>query len=185
MKKQKIILLVFAVLAFIGLGIGYAALTDTLSLTATVSGTGVNDTDISDSEAFDIVWTAREPQETQVAAATRPTLTGIATLDPNDDDVATISVEGMLLKGDTVVFVFDIENTSEYTANLELIPEMDGEVALQLENASVKVTPVLANTTLAADGITTLTVTIELQETQFAAFNINEIKYSIIATAAE
>lgn len=185
MKKQKIILLVFAVLTFICLGIGYAALTDTLSLSATVSGTGVNDNDITDSKIFDIVWTAREPEETQVSAETRPTLLGTASLDQSDSDIATISVEGMLLKGDKVVFVFDIQNTSTYTANLELNSETDSQVASQLSLANVTVDAELTKKTLAAGESTTLTIIVELGKTQFSAFNISDIKYEITATASE
>ena len=109
MKKRNTTIFAFLLLAAVGMGVGYAALTDTLSLSATVSGTGVNDNDITDSKIFDIVWTAREPEETQVSAETRPTLLGTASLDQSDSDIATISVEGMLLKGDKVVFVFDIK----------------------------------------------------------------------------
>ena len=42
MRKEKIILSIFAAIALICLGIGYAALTDTLTGTASFTGTGVN-----------------------------------------------------------------------------------------------------------------------------------------------
>ena len=55
MKNRKSILVVFAILALLCLGIGYAVLTDSIDLTTTLDGQG-SDTKVEDESLFCISW---------------------------------------------------------------------------------------------------------------------------------
>lgn len=186
MKKQKIILLVFAVLAFIGLGIGYAALTDTLTLTATVSGTGVNadDNDVQDSAAFDIQWVSHETPVITGNTATRDKLITFESPLPNiGEDTAEFTVSNLCVKGDAVQVVFNIKNTSEYAANLAL--KIDETAKANATANNVEISATLGTATLAAGASTTVTVNVELLETLFSGTYTCQIPITIVATAQD
>lgn len=114
MKNRKNVLIVFAVLAILCLGIGYAALSDTLVINGTISGNSRNNSgSVVDEEQFDLQWTGT-PTATPALpegedAATYNNLHAAASYtDPNGD--ATITVENMSIKGQTVVATFEIKN---------------------------------------------------------------------------
>ena len=117
MKNKKILLFIFAILAFLGLGIGYAALTDTLTLTGTVTGSGVNDidNDVSNAEAFQLKWV----NYNVVSATHNGTIDGLADIDvdveiSSDGSVMTISINNMALAGDSVGIDLTFKNDSDY-----------------------------------------------------------------------
>lgn len=191
MRKEKIILSIFAVLALICLGVGYAALTDTLTATATASGVSVNDTngdgvvdendeDIIDETVFNVQWKS--------AVATKDggerTSNQLAVTDPviaGDKNSFTFTVSNMMLKGDTVTVTAVIENTSDYDAKIALtLPTADGVVA---------VTATGDGATVAAHDELEVTITLSLVETLFEvsdAFKAGkEYKVSFEATAQE
>lgn len=117
MKNKKILLFIFAILAFLGLGIGYAALTDTLTLTGTVNGSGVNeiDNDVSNAEAFQLKWI----NYNVVSATHNGTIDGLADIEVDveisgDGSVITISINNMALAGDSVGLDLTFKNDSDY-----------------------------------------------------------------------
>lgn len=189
MRKEKIILSIFAVIALVCLGIGYAALTDTLTATATASGVSVNDTngdgvvdeddeDIIDETVFNVQWksavAAKDGGErtSNQLAVTDPVIAG-------DKNSFTFTVSNMMLKGDTVTVTAVIENTSEYAAKIALtLPTADGVVA---------VTATGDGATVAAGGELEVTITLSLVETLFDANHAlktaKEYKVSFEATA--
>ena len=191
MRKEKIILSIFAVIALICLGIGYAALTDTLTATATASGVSVNDTngdgvvdeddeDIIDETVFNVQWksavAAKDGGErtSNQLAFTDPVIAG-------DKNSFTFTVSNMMLKGDTVTVTAVIENTSEYDAKIALThPTADGVVA---------VTATGDGATVAAGGELEVTITLTLVETLFetdhALKTAKDYTVSFEATAQE
>ena len=191
MRKEKIILSIFAVIALVCLGIGYAALTDTLTATATASGVSVNDTngdgvvdendeDIIDETVFNVQWksavAAKDGGErtSNQLAFTDPVIAG-------DKNSFTFTVSNMMLKGDTVTVTAVIENTSEYDAKIALtLPTADGVVA---------VTATGDGATVAAGGELEVTITLTLVETLFetdhALKTAKDYTVSFEATAQE
>ena len=131
MKNRKCILVVFAVLALLCLGIGYAALSDTLTLNLTINGDGsanndfVTNEDEENEDKFNIVWTAAVTDlEYYDGDNTHPTLRGdkdvvTATFD-SDNDTATFTVDKLGEKGDGAFARYTVKNESalEITATI-------------------------------------------------------------------
>lgn len=114
MKNNKFILFIFALLAFLGLGIGYAALTDTLTLNGTVSGTGVSGTDVEspDEQIFNFDWVEDSITVDIVQDGEREK--NITVDYTFDDDILTVTIKNFAIKGENVTITIDAINNSTY-----------------------------------------------------------------------
>ena len=194
MRKEKIILSIFAAIALICLGIGYAALTDTLTGTASFTGTGVNangdvngdgvvdeNDNIESEEVFDVDWTSVTPALTDGERA-QLKLTETTVID-NDADTLTIAVSNMFLKGDKAVFTCVVTNNSEYDADVTLESSASADHA-KVE-WSVLINGATAPVVIAAGQTATVVISVELTETLFDATENLDVTYSVklVATA--
>ena len=122
MKNRRNIVVAFLLCAVMLLGIGYAALTDTL----TIIGNAHVDID-SANKTFDerIYFTAAAPTSTTGTGTTADT----ASYDPDD---ATYVVNKLAVKGEKSVFTFTIQNDS----NVDAIISVAGTKLSGAENPS-------------------------------------------------
>lgn len=159
MKKRKTALLAFLLLATVGLGVGYAALSDELSITGTANASAKD-------ANFDI----------DLALNSGSSHSGKATVTvaADDADTATITLDGSKFqtKGDAVTVTFDVTNNSlsdDLTAYLSanVYKGDTGTTAWTSEYFTIDAT--LGSTSIAVEGTTTLTVTVTLIKTPTAA----------------
>lgn len=122
MKNRKSILVVFAILALLCLGIGYAALSDTLVMTGTVLADGSGNK-IEEESRFDVDWEKFADPSTIVGNTTFEA----GTID-DENDTVTFTVSGFTTKGDTIwVHAYFINNSPEnLTANVTSTLEVSG-----------------------------------------------------------
>lgn len=118
MKNRKNFLIVFALFALLCLGVGYAALTDTLVITGTAGGSTQNASDVEDETLFDLKYvTANNPVvNTEKANGSTLTATSVYT----NDETATINISNMTVKNEKVVVTFIIENASSQDYDAEI-----------------------------------------------------------------
>lgn len=110
MKNRKNVLIVFAVLAILCLGIGYAALTDSLQLTGTIKG-GASDADIVNPEEFNILWISGTTSNSSNPALDRGDKALTSTANTDDaEGTATLTISNMFVAGDKVVATYVFEN---------------------------------------------------------------------------
>jgi hypothetical protein len=105
MKNRKTVVVAFMLVAAMLLGVGYAALSDTLTITgdATVNKSGAQ-------EAFneDIYFSDAVANQTG----------NTASVDTDDNDKATFKVESLKGQGDTATFTFTIKNAGDVNASV-------------------------------------------------------------------
>lgn len=160
MKSRKTVVAIFLMVAILTLGIGYAALSDELSVTATAN-----------TPAFDpLVYIGTDYD---ITSATR---NGASIADPTSNDDYTITVSGtgtdavsvtvdrfLATSGDSIVFEFTVVNESAFEVTLGT-----PTVTYTTNDGTFTATAVLGSSTLAAattanpEVSTTLTVTINL-----------------------
>lgn len=108
MKNKKSVLICFAILALLCLGIGFATLTDTLTIGGNVTSAGALDSDEEHiPSAFDIIFTNVESEKTVDQAS------GIVITTPAYDqtaDTASFTVQNMKVNGDKVIIKYTIKN---------------------------------------------------------------------------
>lgn len=200
MKNRKNVLIVFAVLAILCLGIGYAALTDSLQLTGTIKG-GASDADIVNPEEFNILWVSGTTEDSSNVALDRggKALTSAANAD-DAEGTATLTISNMFVAGDKVVatYVFENEELSDdpelqYDANINIAftgyAQQDGPVI----NWEVKIGGnVVTDTIVDNQGLdfvlengaqATLVVTVQLLDTLISGDYTWEISFDITAEA--
>ena len=116
MKNRKNVLIVFAILAILCLGIGYAGLTDVLTLNGTIN---VKEVTFENEKEFDLVWVSgtATPTASSDSPAGRAELTANAVAS-SANDVATLTVDNMSIMGDKVEATFTFKNL-EMTAPKE------------------------------------------------------------------
>lgn len=144
MKKRRIIILAFMLIAVMVVGIGFAAYSTTLAIhgTTSVSAEAIEFTE--DVHFLSVVSSKEE--------------FGTATI--GDGQTATFTVDGMTAYNDRVQFTYTIENTSDYDVNIEITTH-----PTPASVSKCTVTTALSSNTIAKDGGTiTATVTVVLNE---------------------
>ena len=111
MKNKKFLMGLFVIVALLCLGIGYAAVTKTLTINGTISTGEITDNDIKHDFIVEFDQTAGKYNvvETPVNAGNTD-LTGSVTFE--NELTAIINVEGMKNVGDKVVFTLTVVNKS-------------------------------------------------------------------------
>ena len=107
MKNRKVVVIAFLVIAAMMLGIGYAALTDTLDITGSAD---VNVSDLEKEFEDDIYFSS--------AIAKGEGTSNTASVNADNNDKASFSAKSLVKKGDKAEFVFTIENKSAHTVSV-------------------------------------------------------------------
>lgn len=162
MRKERTYIVIFLILAFLLVSIGYAAITKVLNVTGTASATANQDN-------FVVKFTG-EPTTSGVGTTT-------ATIE--SDLAAKIDVTGLTTTGEKATATYTITNASE-----ELSADLVASVTTNSNSTYFKVTPTLAKTSLAKGEETTVTVEVELIKTPVGDQQ-TEIDVEINATAVE
>lgn len=128
MKNRKSLFIIFAVVALLFIGIGYAALEDTITFKATVTGHGGQGANDEDEELFNVGWVVDSFETVSNTDSTRLVLAdfnqGTADAD-NLTDSISFSLANMCNVGDKVVFKVTLKNaerTPGYSAGIVLTP---------------------------------------------------------------
>ena len=147
MKNRKIVVVAFLLIAVLLLGVGYAALTDTLDIT----GTADADLGALNSE-FD--------KEIYFSKAVANQSGNTASVNADNDDKASFSAKSMV-KGTPATFTFTIQNDSEH--EVVVTPKLNATMG-NTEPDIYKISSDWggASKTIAAGGSITYTVTVEL-----------------------
>lgn len=158
MKNRRIVVVALMLVAVICVGVGYAALNDTINFTGKVSYT----------PDFQIVWGTVTDSE------------GILTeYDGTDTDTFTVSMDTTeWTVGEAKTFTVDVKNNSRYAAeNVQVkglnVDALDG-------NYTVTAT-VTGATTIAVGGTTTVTVTVTMTNYPEDAVSDAEFTFQIYA----
>ena len=173
MKKRRLAIVSFVLLACLVMGIGYAALTANLTINTNI---GIS----YDTSNYSVVFTVAEVSNTSTAAAANST---VATA--NDTAAMTIDVAKGILKkvGDTVVIVATITNKSTSYDAIIKTPTVGTNETLK---DYVTVTCALNETdadatykTLAPSGTTTVTVTVKMIALPVSDIDLTNITITI------
>ena len=179
MKNRKFVLLAFLLIATIVVGVGYAAITSSLSLV------GTNMVKKSD-DNLKVVFTGVEVsnEEGYITAVTASIANG------DYPTTATFQTENFKKEGDKAKAVFTIENKSNgldatiADANAVVTVKKVADGATLDADEYFKITVVHAEHELAVGDTTTLTVTIELLKTPTDDISI-EYTVTNVVTAVE
>ena len=106
MKNRKIVVIAFLVVASLLLGIGYAALTDTLDITGSAD---VNVSDLEKEYEEDIYFSAAVANEDG----------NTASVNGDNNDKASFSAKELVKKDDVATFTFTIQNDSAHTVSVQ------------------------------------------------------------------
>ena len=143
MSKTSKIIIVMMILALLLLGIGYAAI---LNVTLNITGTATSN---ASQENFKVKFSG-----TPIISDSDKVKASIT-----DDLNATINVEGLTEKGDSVSITYTIQNSS---------PDLSTDLLVTTSNSNEEyflLDAELAKTSLISGEATTLTITIELIKT--------------------
>ncbi len=118
MKNRKTILVAFMLVAVMLIGVGYAALTDTF----TITGSAEVKTDLSQNEFDEKIYffSATAPRTEDGNTTGTSGVVDTASVNANDDDKASFSVKSLALKDEYAVFTFVIKNDSEFAATIAI-----------------------------------------------------------------
>ena len=164
MKNKKIFVGITLLIVVLLLGIGYAAITDSLEIKGTAT-TEINQ------ENFKVVFTG----ETNPATATD----GVTATAAANSKSATLNVTGLSTKGDSKSATFTIENQSE---ELKALVDVKTKTIENEEFFSVDAVVANAGTALNPGDTTTVTVTVTLDKTPIDVLSGN-IDIDLEATA--
>ena len=149
MKNRKVVVIAFLVIAAMMLGIGYAALTDTLDITGSAD---VNVSDLEKEFEEDIYFSA--------AVANNGT-PDTASVNADNNDKASFSAKSLVKKGDEATFTFTIENDSAH--NVSVTPKLNATLGnTNSEYFSIESDWDGATKPIAAGGNITYTLTVTL-----------------------
>ena len=178
MKNRKRIIVAFMLIAVMLLGIGYAALTDNLTITgeATVGASAAQNQ-----------W----EQDIYFSAANATATTGTsgiadsAAVGQSNNDSATFEVKSLNRKGEKATFVFTI--TNEGNTNYDATISVDNGYPTNTNGTYFDVTYDYGTSIVPANGTLDVTVTVELindpVENLTAAFTVNLTATSETPTA--
>ena len=107
MKNRKTVVVAFLLVAVMLLGVGYAALTDTLDITGSAD---VNISDLEKEFEDDIYFSS--------AIALGDNTTNTASVNADNNDKASFSAKELVKKDDKAEFVFTIKNDSAHTVSV-------------------------------------------------------------------
>lgn len=177
MKKRNLVIVAFMLVAAMTIGVGYAALTGTLTL----SGNAQYDKDASDN-AFeeDLVFTNAE-QTGFGSAYTAGTLEDSCSA---SEQSATFSVKTLATVNDEAVFVYTITNNNNVAATLAVNANNEDGTANPDVMESFDVDWVLSSNTIAAGDTVTLTVTVTLKQQPTTTISLEQYVLNITATSA-
>lgn len=123
MKNRKNVLIVFAVLAMLCLGIGYAALTDSLFVNTTVKLSGDSE-NTRDEELFDIEIDSTSKNISIVHATSTADYIEAYGMCQDKDLGVTLDVMNLSTKGDKIVATWDVlvvECEDGYAAKIDVV----------------------------------------------------------------
>ena len=143
MKKRRIIILAFMLIAVMVVGIGFAAYSTTLAIHGTTAVSA---------EAIDFT------EDVQFVSATSDN-EAFGTASPGDGQTATFEVNGMTAYNDRVTFTYTIKNSSTYDVNIAITTH-----PTPASPSKCTVTTALSANTIPAGGSITATVTVVLNE---------------------
>lgn len=193
MKNKRILIFVFALVAFIGLGIGYAALSDTITGRGEINTVDASNLDVTDSDLLNIVYekdgasnayykatgTKLFPQgdNTREKPLTHDFMNLV--VDLNNDTLSGYTISNMCVKGDKTTLLVPVRNqsTSQYSGTLtaKVVKKALTGNSANLENLNVSVA--FLNPSLVSQGSTItiapgelcyIQVTVVLEETLFS-----------------
>ena len=160
MKKRRIVLAAFMIIAVLTMAIGFAAYSTTLSINGTTA-VSAGAVDFTKDVKFTNVVSSNEAF-------------GTATI--GDGQNATFTVDGMTAYNDRVQFTYTITNDSDYAVNIEITTHPTPATP-----SKCTVTTALSSNTIAKGGTITATVTVVLNENVTAA--VDPINWTIEYTA--
>lgn len=164
MKNKKTFVGIALLIVVLALGIGYAAITDTLKITGTAT-TGI------DPDNLQVVFTG----ETNPATTTN----GVTATATANSKSATLNVTGLTTRGDTRTATYTIQNQSD---ELKALVDVKTETVTNGEFFTVDATVANASTALEPGDETTVTVTVTLIKTPIDVLN-GTINIDLEATA--
>ena len=150
MKKRRTLIISLLLVAALCLGIGYAALTDVLDINGTAD---VNQS--AAEEAFN--------EDVYFSAAVANEAGNVASVDTNDNDMASFTASTLKGAGDTATFTFTIKNDGDVAALVTPTLAADG-------NSNAEYFSIVSDwnaqpKTIAAGDSETYTVTVKLLKT--------------------
>lgn len=180
MKKRKTALLGFLLTAMLGIGVGYAAVTDVLDVTGTVEITEEAAAKEFDTEVY---FTKAEVvgEDNQLEIAT-------ANINTNNNDKASFTVKGLSDANDKIEIKYTIYNESERTVELKLrfddTVKYDGNGVYTSSDGCFTITNDIANQTVQLAKDTTYATTFTINWIKTPTKMINEtVTFVIEATA--
>ena len=156
MKKRRTLIISLLLVAALALGIGYAALTDVLEINGSA----------------DVYQAAAEEafnEDVYFSAAVANEDGNVASVDANDNDMASFTAKTLKGKGDKVTFTFTIKNDGDVAALVTPTFASDGNT--NPEYFAVSSDWAGQPRTLAAGASDTYTVTVELLKTPTEAIH--------------
>ena len=156
MKNRKVIVTAFLLVAVMLLGVGYAAVSDTLDIQGTADITA---TDAGETLNEDVYFVGVMNGSVQVDAITAADDLGYtAHINSQDNDMAHFTISCLEKAGDSVTIVYVVKNDSTNDVTLALKNSTSTEpiftVETELDNGATKIVP--------AGGTTTVEVTVSL-----------------------
>ena len=151
MKNRKFVVAAFLLAAAMLLGVGYAALTDTLDITGSAD---VNQSAAEEAFNEDVFFTAAVANQTG----------NTASINADNNDKASFTAKTLKGKGDKVTFTFTIKNDGDVAATVT--PKLNATLGnTNTEYFAVSSDWSGESKTLAAGGELTYTLTVELLKT--------------------
>ena len=163
-KKKSLSIFIFVLIAFIVLGVGYAAINN---INLIINGTGSVTATQSN---FDVRFLDVDGHRPAITPGSPNTVSVI------DNTTATFDVSTLSKKGDTATATIDVKNNSN---------GVGARIGLNLTNSNdtyFKVTEHIADSELQAGDITTVTVTVEMLKTPVSADETTSISATLTAS---
>lgn len=160
MKKRRIVLAAFMIIAVLTMAIGFAAYSTTLSINGTTA------------VSPDAIEFTKDVKFTNVVSSNE----AFGTASVGDGQNATFTVDGMTAYNDRVQFTYTIANDSDYDVNIVISTH-----PTPASTSKCTVTTALSSNTIAKGGTITATVTVVLNENVSVA--VDPINWTIEYTA--
>ena len=176
MKKRRNVFVAFVICALLCLGIGYAALTDTLFINGIVSGDG--NAIVEDETQFDVDFT-----ECSIESNTNESRITATPVYNAGDDIATLTITGLSAANDTVVAHYTVKITTcpadatACTLEAHVDEDIDGITATATVQYAAGADKLLK------DATATIIVTVKLDETLLNDDAINANTFAVTVTA--
>ena len=171
MKNRKIVVVAFLLIAMLLLGVGYAALTDTLDITGSAD---VNLTDLEKEYENEIYFSDAVANDGQP---------NTASVNADNNDKASFSAKSLLHKDETTSFTFTIQNDSQY--DVTVTPKLNATLG-NTNPTYFEITSDWSGTTktIPAGQTATYTLTVKLLEDPTSAVS-GSFLVELVASAVE